>query len=44
MSKDMLDVPLLALSSSDQATFRDFAQNIFVTGVTGCLLYTSSCV
>lgn len=35
MSKDMLDIPLLALSPVDHATFRDFAQNIFVTGVTG---------
>lgn len=35
MAKDMLDAPLLALTKADRLTFRDAAQNIFVTGVTG---------
>lgn len=35
MSRDMLDLPLLDLGDGDRATFRDFAQNILVTGVTG---------
>ena len=33
--KDILDLPLLALSKNDHFTFRDAAQNVLVTGVTG---------